>query len=218
MSDCFKDLEYYSLIHNCYVYGEIIGIQEENSYILKNKKDGTEEICEANNIRKILKVSPNALDEGQWEYIKGEDEFLDVTIKEQKGLFSIIEIIDDEGNTSTRLARQKELRCINYINIEDLLEDKYANIYFEIPPELSSWIDSDKFKEITDQVRDQISKDCENSELFIVSYPEDEDALSLRVLCNSEKKDFVKLFMGKAIEGEKKLTSVNRNRKRWNQY
>ena len=179
MSDCFKDLEYYSLIHNCYVYGEIIGIQEENSYILKNKKDGTEEICEANNIRKILKVSPNALDEGQWEYIKGEDEFLDVTIKEQKGLFSIIEIIDDEGNTSTRLARQKELRCINYINIEDLLEDKYANIYFEIPPELSSWIDSDKFKEITDQVRDQISKDCENSELYMVSYPEDEDALSL---------------------------------------
>ena len=212
MSDCFKDLEYYSLIHNCYVYGEIIGIQEENSYILKNQKDGTEEICEANNIRKISKVSSSPLDEGQWEYIKGEDEYLDVTIKEQKGLFSIIEIIDDEGNSSTRLARQKELRCINYISLDDLLEDKYANIYFEIPPELSSWIDSDKFKGITDKIRDEISKDSENSELFIVSYPEEEDSLFLRVLCNSEKKDFVKLFMGKAIEGEKILTSVNRDK------
>ena len=146
------------------------------------------------------------------EYIKGEDEFLDVTIKEQKGLFSIIEIIDDEGNSSTRLARQKELRCINYISLDDLLEDKYANIYFEIPPELSSWIDSDKFKGITDKIRDEIFKDCENSELFIVSYPEEEDSLFLRVLCNSEKKDFVKLFMGKAIEGEKILTSVNRDK------
>ena len=87
------------------------------------------------------------------------------------------------------------------------LEDKYANIFFEIPPELSSWIDSDKFKEKLDQIREEISKDYQNSELFIVSYPEEEDSLSLRVLCNSEKKDFVKLFMGKAIEGEKILTT-----------
>ena len=105
MSDCLKELEYYSLIHNCYVYGEIIGIQEENSYVLKNQKDGTEEICESNNIRKIMKVSSTYLEDGQWEYIKDEDEFLDVTIKEKKGLFYIIESIDEDGNSSTKLAR-----------------------------------------------------------------------------------------------------------------
>ena len=87
MSDCLKDFEYYSLIHNSYVYGEIVGIQEENSYILKNKKDGTEEICESNSIRKITEISQNAIDNGHWEFIKGEDEFLEATIKEQKGLF-----------------------------------------------------------------------------------------------------------------------------------
>jgi len=212
MSDCLKELEYYSLIHNCYVYGEIIGIQEENSYVLKNQKDGTEEICESNNIRKIMKVSSTYLEDGQWEYIKDEDEFLDVTIKEKKGLFYIIESIDEDGNSSTKLARQKELRCINYIPLDDFLEDKYANIFFEIPPELSLWIDSDKFKEKLDQIREEISKDYQNSELFIVSYPDDDDSSTLRILCNSEKKDFVKLFLGTVIEGEKKLTSLNRDK------
>ena len=212
MSDCLKELEYYSFIHNCYVYGEIIGIQEDNCYVLKNQKDGTEEICEANNIRKITKVSSNSLDDGQWEYIKGDDEFLDVNLKEQKGLFYIIELIDEDGNSSTRLARQKELRCINYIPINDFLEDKYSNIYFEIPPEISSWIDSDKYKEIIGQMGKLISNDHENSELFIVSYQDDDDSLKLRVLCNSEKKDLAKLFLDKAIEKEKKLSSVNRDK------
>jgi hypothetical protein len=211
MSDCLKDFEYYSLIHNSYVYGEIVGIQEENSYILKNKKDGTEEICESNSIRKITEISQNAIDNGQWEFIKGEDEFLEATIKEQKGLFFIIELTDEDGNSSTKIARQKELRCINYIPIDEFLEDKYANIFFEIPSELSSWIDSEKFKEITDKIKEEISKDNENSELFIVSYPENEDT-SLRILCNSEKKDFVKLYLDAAIEGEKKLSSVNRDK------
>ena len=44
MSDLLKDLEYYSSVHNCYIFGEIIGIQEEDSYILKNLKDGQTEI------------------------------------------------------------------------------------------------------------------------------------------------------------------------------
>ena len=211
MSDCLKDFEYYSLIHNSYVYGEIVGIQEENSYILKNNKDGTEEICESNSIRKVTEISPNALDNGQWEFIKKEDEFLEATIKEQKGLFYIIEIMDEDGNSSTRLARQKELRCINYTPIDEFLEDKYANIFFEIPQELSSWIDSEKFKEITDKIKEEISKDNENSELFIVSYNENEES-SLRILCNSDKKDFVKLYLDAAIEGEKKLISVNRDK------
>lgn len=87
MTDCLKDLEYYSAIHNSYVYGEIIDIREENSYIMKNKKDGNEEICESKYIRKITNVSQDSLDEGVWEYIKNEDEFMEAKIKEQKGLF-----------------------------------------------------------------------------------------------------------------------------------
>ena len=46
MADYLKDLEYYSSIHQCYVIGEIIDIDDENNYIMKNKKDSTEEICD----------------------------------------------------------------------------------------------------------------------------------------------------------------------------
>ena len=211
MSDSLKDLEYYSSRHNCYVYGDIIGIQDEDSYIIKNKKDGKEEICDSDSIRKVINISKEPLEKGIWEYIKSEDEFLEVTIKEQKGLFYIIELTDEEGNTSTKLARQKELRCITYISFQDLIEDKYANISFDIPSELSSWIDSEKYNEIIEKIQGQNSKDSENPEIFIISYP-DEEPSSIRVFCNAEKKDFINLFLGAAIDGEKKLTSVNKDK------
>ena len=110
MTDFLKDLEYYSSIHNSYVYGEIIDIREENSYIMKNKIDGNEEICESKSIRKITNVSSDSLDEGVWEYIKSEDEFIEVKIKEQKGLFYILELTDEDGNSSTMLARKKKFK------------------------------------------------------------------------------------------------------------
>ena len=213
MSNCLKELEYYSLIHNCYTYGEIIGIQDDNCYVIKNTKDGTEEICESNNIRKITNTSLIPLENGKWELIKDEDEFLEVNVKEQKGMFYILELIDEEGNSTTRLARQKELRCINYISIDDLIEDQYSNIFFEIPKELSSWVDSEKFKEIADQIKNEICKDCENIELFIIIFQDDDNKKTLlRVFCNHEKKDVIKLFLSEAIEGEKKLISVNRDK------
>lgn len=212
MSDLLKELEYYSLFHNCFTYGEIIGIQEENCYLIRNLKDGTEEICDVTNIRKITNISQSALEKGKWEFIKGDDEFLDVNIKEQKGLFFILEFMDEEGNTSTKIARKKDLRCINYISFEELIEEKYDNIFLEIPPELSSWMDSEKFKENLEQIKEQI-KDCENSEFFFTSYQDDEnETLSLRVFCNIEKKDFIKLYLEAAIEGEKKLISVNKDK------
>ena len=210
MTDFLKDLEYYSSIHNSYVYGEIIDIREENSYIMKNKIDGNEEICESKYIRKITNVSSDSLDEGVWEYIKSEDEFIEVKIKEQKGLFYILELTDEDGNSSTMLARKKNLRCINYIPLDDYIKDKYANVILDIPPELSSWINSQKFEEIMQELEDT-NKDSENPEIFVVSYP-DEEPSSLRILCDSDKADVVKLMLSTAMDGEKKLSSVNKDK------
>jgi hypothetical protein len=211
MSDYLKDLEYYSSSHNCYVYGNIIGIKDNDNYIIKNIKDGKEEICDSHSIRKVINISKESQEKGIWEYIKGEDELLEVTIKEQKGLFYIIELTDEEGNTSTKLARQKELRCINYIPFKDLIEDKYANIFFDIPSELSSWIDSEKYNEIIKDIQEKTSKDSESPEIFIISYP-DEEPSSIRVFCNADKKDFIDLYLCTAINGEKELTSVNKDK------
>ena len=103
MEESLKDLEYYSSNHNCFVLGDIIGIEDEESYIMKNKKDGNEEICEPKNIRKITNISSIPLNDGICEYIKNDDEFLEVEIKEQKGKFCILETEDEEGNQSTFL-------------------------------------------------------------------------------------------------------------------
>ena len=212
MSDYFKDLEYYSSIHNSYVYGEIIDIREDDGYLMKNKKDGTEETCKSKHIRKVTNVSPNSLEKGTWEYIKSEDEYIEVKIKEQKGLFYILELIDEEGNSSTMLSRKKNLRCINYIPLDDYLEDKYENIILDIPPELTSWINSEKFEELIQQIKDETSKDSENSsEIFIDSYPSEEPS-SLRILCDSEQSDFVKLLLTEAMNNEKKLCNVNKDK------
>ena len=70
MEDSLKDLEYYSSIHSCFVLGDIIGIEDEESYRMKNKKDGNEEICESKNIRKITNISSTSLNEGICEYFK----------------------------------------------------------------------------------------------------------------------------------------------------
>ena len=211
MSDCLQDLEYYSSNYNCFVYGDIIDIHDEDSYIIKNQKDGKEEICDSDSIRKVTNVSTELLEKGTWEYIKGDDEFLEVTIKEKKGLFYIIEITDEEGNTSTKLARQKELRCINYISFRDLIADKYVNILHDIPSELSSWIGSEKYNEFIEKIKDQSSKDSENPENFIITYPEEEPS-SIRIFCNADKENFINLYLNTTIKGEEKLRSVNKDK------
>ena len=211
MSDILKDLEYYSSNYNCYVYGDIIGIQDEDNYIIKNQKDGKEEICDSDSIRKVLNVSKEYLEKGTWEYIIREDEFLEVTIKEQKGLFYIIEITDEEGNTSTKLARQKDLRCINYISFPDLIADKYVNISHDIPSELSSWINSEKYNEFIEKIQEHSSKDSENSDIFIITYPEEEPT-SIRIFCNADKENFINLYLNATIKGEEKLRSVNKDK------
>ena len=211
MSDILKDLEYYSSNYNCFVYGDIIGIHDEDSYIIKNQKDGNKEICDSDSIRKVLNESKEYLEKGTWEYIKGEDEFLEITIKEQKGLFYIIEITDEEGNTSTKLARQKDLRCINYISFPDLIADKYVNILHDIPSELSSWINSEKYNEFIEKIQDHSSKDSENSDIFIITYPEEEPT-SIRIFCNADKENFINLYLNATIKGEEKLRSVNKDK------
>ena len=211
MSEYFNDLEYYSSIHNCYTYGDLIGIQEEDGYIMKNKKDGREEICDSDYIRKITNISTESQENGICEFIRGEDEFLEVKIKEKKGLFYIIESTDEEGNSSTRLARQKDLRNINYIPFEELIKDKYENNYVDVPSELSLWINSEKFNEVIEQIKEHTLKDSENSELFIVSY-RNEDISQLRIFSNSDKNEFIKIFLEEAIKKEKKLINIDNNK------
>jgi len=213
MSDIFNDLEYYSSIHNCYTYGDLIGIQEEDSYIMKNKKDGKEEICDSDYIRKILNISTESQENGICEFIRGEDEFLEVKIKEKKGLFYIIESTDEEGNTSTRIARQKDLRNIKCVPFNDLIKDKYENSYVDVPSELDSWINSEKYNEVIEQIKEHSSEDSENSELFIISY-QDNESSQLRIFSHPEKSQFAKMFFEAAIKKEKELTNVNKDKEK----
>jgi hypothetical protein len=213
MSDCLKDFEYYSLIHNSYVYGEIVGIQEENSYILKNKKDGTEEICESKNIRKITNISSIPLNDGICEYIKNDDEFLEVEIKEQKGKFCILETEDEEGNQSTFLSRENQIRYIECIPIEDFITDKYNNVILDMPPGLESWIGSERYEDVIKNLKGEESNgETESpSKLFLACYPSDSPKF-LRVFCDNDKKDIAKLLLTTAMEREKKLTSINQDK------
>ena len=211
MEDCLKNLEYFSSIHHCLVIGDIIGIEDEDSYIMKNKKDGTEEICESKNIRRVKNISSTPLNEGTCEYIKDNDEFLEVKIKEQKGSFYILEIIDEEGNQTSLLSRQKQLRYIEYIPIEDYISEKYNNVILDIPEGLSLWVKSDRFKDVVKQLKGEDSGETESNELFVNWYPY-EFPKYIRVLCHDDKKDIVKLLLNTAMESEKKLTSINKDK------
>jgi len=208
MADCLKDLEYYSSIHHCYVTGEIIGIEDEDNYIVKNNKDNTEEICESKNIRKITNISSTPLNEGICEYIKNDDEFLEVEIKDHKGLFYILEIEDEKGNQSTLLARSKQLRYIEYIPIEDHIEEKYVNVILPMAPKLSSWVGSERFKDTIKEIKGEESGETENCKLFYTKYPSDTPK-NLRILCDSDKIDLVKIVFNHAMEKEKELTNIN---------
>ena len=211
MEDCLKNLEYFSSIHHCLVIGDIIGIEDEDSYIMKNKKDGAEEICESKNIRRVKNISSTPLNEGTCEYIKDNDEFLEVKIKEQKGSFYILEIIDEEGNQTSLLSRQKQLRYIEYIPIEDYISEKYNNVILDIPEGLSLWVKSDRFKDVVKQLKGEDSGETESNELFVNWYPY-EFPKYIRVLCHDDKKDIVKLLLNTAMESEKKLTSINKDK------
>lgn len=207
--DNLKDLEYYSSIHHCYVIGDIIDIDDEDNYIMKNKNDSTEEICESKNIRKITNISSSPINGGNeciCEYIKNNEEFLEVEIKEQKGLFYILEIEDEEGKQSTILARQNQLRYIEYIPIDDFIEEKYVNVIIPMPPELSSWIGSDRFNDVLKRI-----KGDKNDNKLLYSYYPSDSPKCLRILCDSENKDLSKLLLSTAMEKEKKLTSLNQD-------
>jgi len=213
MEDSLKDLEYYSSIHSCFVLGDIIGIEDEESYRMKNKKDGNEEICESKNIRKITNISSTSLNEGICEYIKNEDEFLEVEIKEEKGQFCILETEDEEGNQSTFLSRKNQIRYIEYIPIEDFITDKYNNVILDMPPGLESWIGSERYDDVIKHLRgDESTGETESSSsLFLTCYPS-ESPKFLRVFCDNDKKDIAKLLLSTAMEREKKLTSINQDK------
>ena len=216
MEDCLKDWEYYSSIYKCFVLGDIIGIEDEENYIMKNKKDGTEEICESKNIRKITNISLTALNEGICEYIRNEDQFLEVEIKDQKGLFYLLETEDEDGNhSSTLLARQKQIRYIEFILIEDFITDKYDNVILNMPPGLESWIGSDRYKEVINHLneKDSFGETESSSNLFLTCYPQ-ESPKYLRVFCDNDKKDIAKLLLSTAMEEEKKLTSINQDKEK----
>ena len=55
------------------------------------------------------------------------------------------------------------------------------------------------------------TEDSQYSELFVTSYSVDEKS-SLRIFCNADKEDIVNLILNTAIEGEKKLTYLNRDK------
>lgn len=208
MEDCLKDLEYFSKIHNCLVIGEIVGIEEEDSYKMKNNDDGEEEICESKYIRKITNVSSNPLGDGICEYIKGKNQFLEADIKEQKGLFYLLEVENEEGTNQTILSRQKQLRYIEYTPIEDYIQENYANVIIKIPPELSSWVKTDRFQEVLQHIDggDEVSSET-TSKFFFTSFPQ-EAPTSIRILCDIDNKELVRLIMSTAIENEKKLTTI----------
>ncbi len=206
MADCLKDLEYYSSIHHCFVIGEIIDIDDEDNYVMKNKRDNNSEICESKNIRKITNISSTPLNECVCEYIKNEDEYIEVEVKETKGLFCILEIEDEEGNISTILSRKKQLRYIEYLPLEDYIREKYTNIIFSITPELSPWIGSDKFN----LALKKIYETNENYKLFHTHFPSDSPK-SLRLLCDANETERAKLLFGRAIEMEKKLISLSQD-------
>ena len=209
MEDSLKDLEYYSSIHHCWFIGSIIDIDDEDNYIMRRKNDDTEEICEPKNIRKITNISSTPINEGNeciCEYIKDTDEFLEVEIKEQKGLFYILEIEDEEGNQSTFLARQKQLRYIEYIPIDEFIEEKYANVTISMPPELISWIGSERFIDVLKRIKGDESE----NQYFYSYYPTDSPKF-LRILCDSDKKELAKLLLTTAMEKEQKLTSLNQD-------
>ena len=206
MADCLQDLEYYSSIHKCYVLGDIIDIDDEDNYVMKNKKDNNSEICESRNIRKITNISSTPSNESQCEYIKSEDEYLEVEVKETKGLFCILEMEDEEGNVNTILSRQKQLRYIEYLPLDDYIREKYENITFQISPELSPWIGSDKFN----SQLNRIYESSENHKLFHAHYPSDSPK-TLRLLCDTNQAERAKLILESAIKMEKKLILLNKD-------
>ena len=210
MVDGLKDLEYFSSIHHCYLIGDIIDIDDEDNYVMKNKKDNTEEIYEPKNIRKITNISSIPLNESICEYIRNEGEYLEGEIKETKGQFCILEIDDEEGNQSTILSRKKQLRYIEFLLLEDFIREKFANIRFSITPELSEWIGSDRFKSIINK----IIGNNENSKLFYTHYPS-EAPKYLRILCDTNHFERAKLLFSTAIEHEKKLISLNQDTEKY---
>lgn len=86
------------------------------------------------------------------------------------------------------IAGKKNLICINYIPLDEYIEDKYANVILEIPPELSLWVNSQNFEEIMQDLKDETSKDSDNPEIFISLYP-DEEPSSLIGIKKTQRKN-----------------------------
>lgn len=209
MADYLNDLEYFSSIHQCFALGKIVGIEGEDSYLIRNNSDGIEEACPSKYIRKITKTSSSPLSEGTCEYIQSENQFLEVTIKEQKGLFYLLDLEKEDGSIQTLLARQKQLRYIEFSEIDDYIEENFTNIIFEIPPELSSWVNSERFQDVVNNFYEE-EEETENKnsfKYFMACFPEEAPTI-LRILCKKDDKELFKVMLSAAIDNEKKLSSV----------
>ena len=75
-------------------------------------------------------------------------------------------------------------------------------------PKLSSWVGSERFNDTIKEIKGEESGETENSKLFYTKYPSDSPK-NLRILCDSDKIDLVKIVFNHAMEKEKELTNIN---------
>ena len=131
-----------------------------------------------------------------------------VEIKEKKGLFYILEIEDENENQSTFLARQKQLRYIEYLPFDDYIEEKYVNVNLSMPPKLSLWVGSQRFNDTLKEINGDETGESEVYQLFYTKYPSDSPN-HLRIFCCWDKKDSIEIVLNHSMEKEKELTNIN---------
>ena len=207
MKDCLKELEYYSKKYQCFIFGELIGIENSDDFLMRSDKDSEVETCNAKDIRKITRVSNTPLEDGVCEFIKNKDEFIEVEIKEQKGFFYILEC-ENDNEIKTILCKKNQIRYIETTSIEDYIEqNNFVNIELNLPSDLISWTQSERFQEVLKP----LTVDETENNFFYTCFDSDSE-YKLRILCDKEKKDLAKLLLESAIEKEQKLSSIHQDK------
>ena len=207
MKDCLKELEYYSKKYQCFIFGEIIGIENSEDFLMKSDKDSEVETCNSKDIRKITKISNTPLEDGICEYIKNKDEFIEVEIKEQKGFFYILEC-ENDNEIKTILSKKNQIRYIETTPIEDYIEkNNFVNLELDLPSNLVSWTQSERFQEVLKP----LTVDENENNFFYTCFDSDSE-YKLRILCDKEKKDLTKLLLESAFEKEQKLSSIHQDK------
>ena len=56
MKNSFKELEYYFKKRQCFIFREIIGIENSDDILMKSDKENEVETCNSEDIRKIKKL------------------------------------------------------------------------------------------------------------------------------------------------------------------